>query len=59
MAGPLLLGWRRGAEASVEFAQVSVSPLTVLLKGLGLDHLATVAAHHQVEIVLTRIVAKN
>lgn len=59
MAGALLGCWRGGAEGGVQFAQGAVSPLTMLLKGLGLDHLATVATHHQVEVILARVVAED
>lgn len=60
MVGSLVLEGRRGrAQLAVELGQGPVSPLAVLLKGLRLHHLATVAANHQVEVIVARVQAKD
>lgn len=59
--GPLL-GLRcrgRRAESGVQLGQRAVSPLAVLFKRLWLHYLATMAAHHQVEVIVARIQAKD
>lgn len=50
-------GW--GTQAGVELGQRPVSPLAVLLEGLRLHHLTTVAAHHQVEVIVTGVQAED
>lgn len=52
----LLLGVR-GTRPCARLAEGTVPPLAVRLKRLGLHHLATVAAHNQVEVVVRRAVA--
>lgn len=61
MGGALLrLGGRGGrAQPSMELGQWSMPPLTVLLKGLWLHHLATMTAHHQEEVIVAWVQAKD
>lgn len=61
MVGPLLgLGCRGGrAQSGVQLGQGAVSPLAVLFKCLWLHYLATMAAHHQVEVIMARVEAKD
>lgn len=50
-------GW--GAQSGVQLAQGAVPPLAVLFERLRLHHLTTVAAHHQVEVVVARVQAED
>lgn len=57
MVGPLL-GLGRvggGAYSSVQLGHRTVSALAVLLERLRLHYLSTVAAHHQVEVIMARV----
>ena len=61
MVGPLLgLGCRGGrAQSSVQLGNRAMSPLAVLFESLRLHYLSTMAAHHQVEVVMARIKTKD
>lgn len=61
MVGPLLwLGYRVGrAQSGIQLSQRAVSPLAVLFKSLWLHYLATMAAHHQIEVIMARVEAKD
>lgn len=61
MVGPLLGLWCRGgrAQSGVQLGQRAVSPLAVLFKCLRLHYLATMAAHHQVKVIMARVEAKD
>ena len=61
MVGPLLgLGSRGGrAQSGIQLGQRAMSPLAVLFKSLRLHYLATMATHHQVEVIMARVEAKN
>lgn len=61
MAGvwALLSGWWRGAHVCIELPHRAVPPLTVLLKRLRLHHLTAVATHHQVKVVVSRVVTED
>lgn len=61
MVGPLLgLGCRGGrAQSGVQLGHGAMSPLAVLFESLRLHHLATMAAHHQVEVIMARVEAKD
>lgn len=60
MVGSLRLKCRRGgAQSTIQLGQSSVSPFAVLFKCLGLHHLATMAAYHQVKVIVARIETKD
>lgn len=61
MVGPLLgLGSRSGrAQSGIQLGQRAMSPLAVLFKRLRLHYLTTVAAHHQVEVIVAGVKAKD
>ncbi len=61
MVGPLLgLGCRGGrAQPGVQLGQRAMSPFAVLFERLWLHYLATMAAHHQVEVIMARVEAKD
>ena len=61
MVGPLLgLGCRSwGAQSGIKLGHRAMSPLTVLFKSLRLHHLATMAAHHQEEVIMAGVKTKD
>lgn len=59
VVGPRLGSGGGGAQSGVQLGQGGVSPLAVLFKRLRLHHLAAVAAHHQVEVVMAGVEAKD
>lgn len=60
MAGSLLLRWRwGGAKVCIELTQRAVSPFAMLFERLRLHHLTAVATHHQVEVIVPRIMTKD
>lgn len=61
MVGPLLgLGCRGGrAQPGVQLGQRAMSPFAVLFERLRLHYLSTMAAHHQVEVIMARVEAKD
>lgn len=50
---------RRRAQSGVQLGQRAMSPLAVLFECLRLHYLATVAAHHQVEVIMAGVQAKD
>ncbi len=49
--------WSQSRRLATHLGERPVPPLAVLLKGLRLHHLPTVAAHHQIDVVVRRAVA--